>query len=751
MRTSIIILAAVLISGGAWAAETPEPNAAPRTWRNLDYVGDGIVGHRLDIYLPETGPGPFPVVVCIYGSAFFSNNGKGQFEDMAPRFGKAGIAIAAINHRGTKTDKGVRYPGLIHDVKAAVRFVRANAAKYSLDPERIGAMGMSSGGHLAAFLGTSGGVESHTVGDVTANIEGSLGPHTDVSSGVQAVCDWFGPTDFLVMDKCSSKMTHDAEDSPESILVGGPIQERRDDCALANPITYVDEDDPPFLIIHGDADPLVPHCNSEALDDALDEAGVTSQYILVEGAGHGGGLFEPEYLEKMMAFFKMNLGHPVISRTEASAKEGEILWQHTVGENIESTPAIDQRGNIYTTGGGTVWSFDGEGTLRWRTAPLDEGAKGLEQEYPYPLSNSSSPAVSPDGTRVYLTGYAGVFALRTDDGEVLWKQTVFDNYYDFSTKPFEDQVRIWKESASKEYPKLFATTPAVSADGTRLYAGAGDNDFGSDSFYCIDAADGSVVWEYALPHAPQQLEEDKYTRGYLGGASLGPDGTVYVASMHGWLVSLTDNGDSYTENWAYNVGAEMRMPPAMDAKGYLYVGSSSAGGYVHKVDSRTGKKAAGEWPVKTFAGEVFAAIAIGHDGTVYVNSEDHRLWAFNSDGTVKWNNLEFEHWGGDPLIRADNRVITTSQMDGAARVVCIRDDGDEGVIEWFSEPITTELAFNETNVTIAPNGTLYVTSGIESPYALFALKGNGLALSKKAPCAKYMGNIENNGALIPRQ
>jgi len=427
------------------------------------------------------------------------------------------------------------------------------------------------------------------------------------------------------------------------------------------------------------------------------------------------------------------------------AKEGDVLWQQVVGENIESTTTVDENGNIYTTGGGYIWSFTSDGKLRWKRCPLDEGCKGLQQGYPYALGVASSPAVSPDGEKVYITGYAGVFAFGTSDGKLFWKKTVFDNYYEFAESQFDEQVKIWEESASKEYPKIFATTPAISADGSRLYAGAGDNDFSSDSFYCIDAKDGSIIWEYVMGHPPQQLEEDKYTRGYLGGACLGPDGTIYVASMHGWLVSLTNNGDSYTENWAYNVGAEMRMPPSMDAEGFLYVGSSSAGGYIHKVDSRTGKKAEGKWPVKTFASEVFANIAIASDGTIYANSEDHRLWAFNPDGTVKWNNLEFEHWGGDPLIRADDRIIVTSQLNKSARVVCIRDDGDEGVVEWFSEPITTELAYNETNVNIGPNGDIYVTSGVGSPHALFAIKGNGLGLSKTSPWPKYMGNIQNNG------
>jgi acetyl esterase/lipase len=302
MRKTFLTLMAIVIAIGAWSADEAKPN-----WKDLDYVGDEIVGHRLDIYLPERGEGPFSVVVFIYGSAFFNNDGKAGGKDMAAHLGKAGIAVAAINHRGTRTDPGTTFPALVHDAKAAVRYLRANAAKYKLNPDRIGATGMSSGGHLTAFLGTSGGVKTHTAGDVTMDLEGALGEHTNVSSSVSAVCDWFGPTDFLAMDKCGSNMSHDAADSPESVLIGGPIQDHPNQCKLADPTTYVDKDDPPFLIIHGDADPLVPHCNSAALYEALDKAGVPSEYILVKGAGHGQGLFETEYLNKMVEFFTKHL------------------------------------------------------------------------------------------------------------------------------------------------------------------------------------------------------------------------------------------------------------------------------------------------------------------------------------------------------------------------------------------------------------------------------------------------------------
>jgi len=159
--------------------------------------------------------------------------------------------------------------------------VRANAAKYSFDPDRIGAWGSSAGGHLVAFLGTAGDVREF---DTEANAE--------YSSRVQAVCDWFGPTDFLQMDKHSlkgSRLIHDAPNSPESLLVGGPIQAEpyRSLARKADPITYVTRDDPPFLIMHGDKDMSVPLHQSELLYDALKKAGVDATLHVVKGAGHG--------------------------------------------------------------------------------------------------------------------------------------------------------------------------------------------------------------------------------------------------------------------------------------------------------------------------------------------------------------------------------------------------------------------------------------------------------------------------------
>lgn len=269
-------------------------------WIDVSYTGDTLVGHRMDIYLPGQQTRLFPVVVVIYGSAWFGNDRKQRsYELFGSSLLKAGFAVAAINHRSSRE---AIFPAQIHDVKAAVRFLKGNAEKYSLDTSFVAAVGNSSGGHLSAFLGTSGSTDQHSVGNETAAIEGSLGDYLEMSSAVDAVVDWYGPTNFLVMDSCGSRMNHNAADSPESRLIGGLIQENRDRCALANPITYVNADDPPFLIIHGDADPLVPHCQSEILHQALQKHGVDSELIIVEGAKHGPGLHEPEYFKRMTDF-----------------------------------------------------------------------------------------------------------------------------------------------------------------------------------------------------------------------------------------------------------------------------------------------------------------------------------------------------------------------------------------------------------------------------------------------------------------
>jgi acetyl esterase/lipase len=263
-----------------YAAGTPErraDSAAPRlpegtvVHRDLAYVAAPHARQKLDLYLP---PGKArPLIVYVHGGAFLAGD-KG--EGIPLEYLALGYAVASINYR---LSGDALFPAQIEDNKAAVRWLRAHAATFDLDPDRFAAFGPSAGGHLSAMLGTAGGAREFEVGE-----------NLDSSSRVQAVVDYFGPTDFLQMDahRLPTGQVHDSPDSPESRLVGGPIQENRDGVARANPITYVSKEAPPFLIVHGDADPLVPHHQSELLVAALREVGVPVTFYTVKGGGHGG-------------------------------------------------------------------------------------------------------------------------------------------------------------------------------------------------------------------------------------------------------------------------------------------------------------------------------------------------------------------------------------------------------------------------------------------------------------------------------
>jgi acetyl esterase/lipase len=262
----------------------PPPQRIPEAVRllsDLEYARAGGRSLPLDLYLPRNAQGPVPVLVWIHGGGWSAGSKVGG---PGVRLALRGYAVASVEYR---LSGEAIFPAQIEDCKAAVRWLRANAARYNLDPGRIAAWGSSAGGHLAALLGTSGGVKE---------LEGAALGNPDQSSRVQAVVDFFGPTDLLQMDAqaarnpaVASRIKHDDPKSPESRLVGGPIQDSREKAARANPIAYVTSDDPPFLIMHGDQDPLVPTAQSEILHRALRAAGVDATFHVVKDAGHGFG------------------------------------------------------------------------------------------------------------------------------------------------------------------------------------------------------------------------------------------------------------------------------------------------------------------------------------------------------------------------------------------------------------------------------------------------------------------------------
>lgn len=253
------------------------PNDLQPTHADVPYA-DVSASQILDLFIPE-GEGPFPLVINIHGGGFMMGSKEMLDAPLARMWLQQGIAVASINYR---LSGEALFPAAVQDAKAAVRFLRANATRYNLDPDKFLAFGQSAGGNLASLLGTSGGVAEFD--DPALGNEG-------VSSRVQGVVDWFGPTDFLLMDEQATAQgcpaDHGAADSPESKYLGKPIADVPELVKQANPITYIDVNDPPFLLQKGDQDCMIPFAQSQLLYDALVAAGIPATFETMAGAGHG--------------------------------------------------------------------------------------------------------------------------------------------------------------------------------------------------------------------------------------------------------------------------------------------------------------------------------------------------------------------------------------------------------------------------------------------------------------------------------
>lgn len=261
---------------------------------NIDYVGQGNPRQMLDLYLPGANSDKkLPVIVWIHGGAW--RQGSKKSVGRVLRAAKPGeCAIVSVNYRLTGEAK---WPAQIHDCKAAIRWIRANAGKHQLDPNRIVVWGASAGGHLVSMLGT-------TQND--KNLDGKLGPHTDQSTSVKAVVNFFGPTDFTVMNEQGSAMNHDNPDSPEGMLLGGRVSELGEKAKSASPFFNVSKDDAPVLTVHGTADRLVPYKQGLAFDKKLDDCGVASVLLTVKDGGHGKG-FGPSVQKAVSRFLNEHL------------------------------------------------------------------------------------------------------------------------------------------------------------------------------------------------------------------------------------------------------------------------------------------------------------------------------------------------------------------------------------------------------------------------------------------------------------
>ena len=268
--------------------------------------------HKLDLFVPEKADGPLPLIIWVHGGGW-QNGSKEGCPPLRDGCTERGYAVASINYR---LSGHAVFPAQIEDCKAAIRWLRAHAREFNLDPQRFGVWGSSAGGHLVALIGTSGDVKEFDVG---ANL--------DQSSRVQAVCDYFGPTDLAVFVTTPGYESHARADAPEAKLIGGAVLENKEKAARANPMTYVTKDDPPFLIVHGDEDRTVPINQSQLLFAALKKTGVSAHFHTIHGAGHGQGFGGPEIEPMVSAFFErvLKAGTRVVAAVEAKSlgKPGE--------------------------------------------------------------------------------------------------------------------------------------------------------------------------------------------------------------------------------------------------------------------------------------------------------------------------------------------------------------------------------------------------------------------------------------------
>ncbi len=254
-----------------------------------DIVYAEVNGHalKLDLHLPETAASP-PLVVWIHGGAWRSGS-----KDNPPILYllEQGYAIASIDYRLSPVAK---YPALVHDCKGAIRWLRANRAKYGYDSRRIALLGSSAGGHMVALLGVTNGSAPH---------EGKVGGHLRQSSKVHAIVDYYGPTNFLTILQQSTPHGLGVRVPALKLLLGGRPEDHPELARLASPVFHVDKKDPPLLMLHGDQDPQVPINQSHELHHRYKQLGLDVHLEVIHGGRHGGELFHDAHRQKLVTEF----------------------------------------------------------------------------------------------------------------------------------------------------------------------------------------------------------------------------------------------------------------------------------------------------------------------------------------------------------------------------------------------------------------------------------------------------------------
>ncbi|MEZ6139002.1 MAG: alpha/beta hydrolase [Zavarzinella sp.] len=290
MKIGGTLLRFCLVAGLVVAALTPctAQDLKSKIEKDIVYAKVKDTELKLDYLAPAVANDAAPLVVCVHGGGWRAGNKK-DLHALMEVLAKQGFAAVSVQYRLSLV---AQFPAQIEDVKTAVRFMRKNAKQYKINPENVGAVGFSAGGHLVALMG---------VADDAAKLEGSLYP--EFSSRVQCVVDYFGPTDFELYSGDAS-----AQKAYMTPLFGGTYQEKTKEHQKASPIKYISKDDPPFLIFHGDKDWIVPIEHTHKFAKMLKDVNVPVQVVVMDGEGHGwNGKKLQSSVDQTISFFKKHL------------------------------------------------------------------------------------------------------------------------------------------------------------------------------------------------------------------------------------------------------------------------------------------------------------------------------------------------------------------------------------------------------------------------------------------------------------
>lgn len=296
MKKFIIQFLILILTGGYGFSQTnPVIDAFPKgtiLHGNVSYNNDTLQKHLLDIYLPANAKGKLPLVIFIHGGGWLSNDkyaDMGYMKKTVAEITSCGFALASIDYRFSTQ---AVFPAQMQDCNRAISFLYDNAEKYGFDKERFAVMGFSAGGHLASMVGLS----------KNNNISTFFMPATGKSFYFKAVVDFYGPAELQLFPRSND------DKSPEALLIGAAPLVRPDLAKAASPVTYVDKNDPPFLIIHGEKDDLVSPNQSRLLSSWLSVNGVQNELVIVKDAPHFGVMFDSDEVRiKVINFLRVQL------------------------------------------------------------------------------------------------------------------------------------------------------------------------------------------------------------------------------------------------------------------------------------------------------------------------------------------------------------------------------------------------------------------------------------------------------------